>query len=79
MQGWPSAAVSDAVSGGEPSDEELRRAIELPARRVGLRVESALTDVLVTEVADQPGAGDPHAVVTHRAEAVGEAATRRLV
>ena len=35
--------------------EELRRAIELPARRVGLRVESALVDALVEEVANEPG------------------------
>lgn len=41
---------------GSMTREELRRAIELPARRVGLRVESALTDMLVEEIADQPGA-----------------------
>jgi WD40 repeat protein/DNA-binding SARP family transcriptional activator len=35
--------------------EELRRAIELPARRAGLRVEPSLTSALVGEVADEPG------------------------
>ncbi|MGH3077548.1 MAG: hypothetical protein ACRDPZ_05125, partial [Gaiellaceae bacterium] len=35
--------------------EELRRAIELPARRVRLRVEADLVDALVAEVADEPG------------------------
>ncbi|HEX2090500.1 MAG TPA: AAA family ATPase, partial [Actinomycetota bacterium] len=37
------------------SGEELRRAIELPARRTGLRVEGALVDALVEEVAEEPG------------------------
>ena len=36
--------------------EELRRAIEEPARRVGLQVESSLTDALIADVLDQPGA-----------------------
>ena len=40
---------------GPLTEEELRRAIELPARRAGLRVESALTDALVEEVGDEPG------------------------
>jgi len=35
--------------------DELRRAIERPARRARLRVESALADVLVAEVAEEPG------------------------
>jgi WD40 repeat protein/class 3 adenylate cyclase len=35
--------------------DELRRAIEFPARRAGLHVESALTDALVAEVEDEPG------------------------
>jgi WD40 repeat protein len=39
-----------------PMDErELRRAIELPARRAGLRVEPSLVEALVDEVADEPG------------------------
>jgi WD40 repeat protein/class 3 adenylate cyclase len=40
---------------GSMTPEELHRAIELPARRVGLRVESALVDALASEVAEQPG------------------------
>ena len=35
--------------------DELRRAIERPARRARLRVESALADALVEEVAEEPG------------------------
>jgi WD40 repeat protein/class 3 adenylate cyclase len=40
---------------GPMSRDELRRAIELPGRRVGLRVEEALVDALVDEVEDEPG------------------------
>ena len=40
---------------GALTRDELRRAIELPARRAGLRTESALVDSLVEEVADEPG------------------------
>ena len=36
--------------------EELRRAIELPARRAGLLVERELVDALVADVEGQPGA-----------------------
>ena len=36
--------------------DELRRAIELPARRVGLRVDTELADALVADVKDEPGA-----------------------
>jgi WD40 repeat protein len=35
--------------------EELRRAIELPARRAGLRAEPSLVSALVGEVAEEPG------------------------
>ncbi|MBD0283639.1 MAG: AAA family ATPase, partial [Thermoleophilaceae bacterium] len=35
---------------------ELRRAIELPARRAGLHVEAELVDALVADVEGQPGA-----------------------
>jgi WD40 repeat protein/DNA-binding SARP family transcriptional activator len=35
--------------------DELRRAIEEPARRVGLTVETSLTDALIADVLDQPG------------------------
>jgi AAA ATPase domain len=36
--------------------DEYRRAVELPARRYGVRVESALAQALVDEAVDQPGA-----------------------
>ena len=36
--------------------DELRRAIELPARRAGLRVEPQLVDALVADVEGEPGA-----------------------
>jgi WD40 repeat protein len=49
------ALAANHVLMGPLSRDELRRAIELPARRTGLRVESALTDPLVEEVADEPG------------------------
>jgi WD40 repeat protein/DNA-binding SARP family transcriptional activator len=35
--------------------DELRRAIEEPARRAGLTVEPALTDALIADTLDQPG------------------------
>jgi WD40 repeat protein len=41
---------------GPMSRNELRRAIELPAQRAGLRVEPELVDALVADVADEPGA-----------------------
>jgi WD40 repeat protein/class 3 adenylate cyclase len=47
--------AANQVLVGSMSAEELRRAIELPARRVGLRVESVLVDALVREVVDEPG------------------------
>jgi WD40 repeat protein/class 3 adenylate cyclase len=40
---------------GPMSREELRRAIELPGRRSGIRIESDLVDALVEEVAEEPG------------------------
>ncbi|HEY7281268.1 MAG TPA: PQQ-binding-like beta-propeller repeat protein [Actinomycetota bacterium] len=48
--------ASNLILVGPMTPEETRRAIELPARRVGLRVESGLTDTLVEEVGDEPGA-----------------------
>jgi WD40 repeat protein/DNA-binding SARP family transcriptional activator len=36
--------------------DELRRAIELPARRVGLQVEAELVDALLGDVEEEPGA-----------------------
>jgi WD40 repeat protein/DNA-binding SARP family transcriptional activator len=41
---------------GPMQRDELRRAIELPARRAGLRVDSELADALVADVKDEPGA-----------------------
>jgi len=49
------ALAANNVLLGPLTREELRRAIELPARRAGLRAESALVDALVEEVADEPG------------------------
>ena len=46
--------ASNLVLVGPMNSDELRRAIELPAPRVGLRVESALADALVEEVAEEP-------------------------
>jgi WD40 repeat protein/class 3 adenylate cyclase len=40
---------------GPMQENELRRAIELPARRVGLRVEPDLVEALVAEVEGEPG------------------------
>ncbi len=40
---------------GPMGPEELRRAIELPARRAGVHVESSLTDALVADVDEEPG------------------------
>ena len=41
---------------GAMSRDELRRAIERPAQRVGLRVEPELADALLADVDGQPGA-----------------------
>jgi WD40 repeat protein len=40
---------------GPMRQDELRRAIELPAHRTGLRLEPGLSAAMVEEVADQPG------------------------
>jgi hypothetical protein len=40
---------------GPMGPEELRRVIELPAARAGLRCEPALVDSLVADVVDEPG------------------------
>ncbi len=48
--------ASNLVLVGPMTPDETRRAIELPARHAGLRVESALTDALVEEVGEEPGA-----------------------
>ena len=41
---------------GPMSEEDLRAAIEGPAHRAGLLIESGLVDLLVSEVAGEPGA-----------------------
>ena len=48
--------AANQVLVGPMTGDELRRAIELPARRAGVRVESALAHALVTEIGDEPGA-----------------------
>src|SRR6266571_2798752 len=48
--------ATNLVLVGTMAPDELRRAIELPARRTGLRVESSLTEALLVDVADEPGA-----------------------
>jgi Bacterial transcriptional activator domain/AAA ATPase domain len=40
---------------GPMDADELRRAIELPARRAGLRLEPGLSAAMIGEVADEPG------------------------
>jgi WD40 repeat protein/DNA-binding SARP family transcriptional activator len=46
---------ANTVLVGPMRRHELRRAIELPARRAGLRVEPSLASALVGDVADEPG------------------------
>jgi len=41
---------------GPMTEAELRRAIEQPARRVGLKFEAGLVDIILADVAQQPGA-----------------------
>jgi DNA-binding SARP family transcriptional activator/WD40 repeat protein len=49
--------IEDAqVLVGPPTDDELRRIIEVPARRTGCTVERALTDLVVDEVGDYDAA-----------------------
>jgi DNA-binding SARP family transcriptional activator len=47
---------ANTVLVGPMDDEERRRAIELPARGAGLRVEPALVDRLLADTAGEPGA-----------------------
>lgn len=48
--------AANQVLVGPMTADELRRAIELPARRAGVRVDTALVDTLAAEVGDEPGA-----------------------
>ena len=47
---------ANQVTVGPMRRDELRRAIELPARRAGLEVEPELTDALISDVEGEPGA-----------------------
>ncbi len=48
--------AANQVLVGPMTPDELKRAIELPARRAGVRVEAALVDTLVAEAGEEPGA-----------------------
>jgi WD40 repeat protein/class 3 adenylate cyclase len=48
--------AANQVLVGPMTADELRRAVELPARRVGVQVEGALAERLVAEVGEEPGA-----------------------
>jgi class 3 adenylate cyclase len=47
--------AANLVLVGPMGSEELRRVVELPARRAGSRVESSLAEALVAEIGDEPG------------------------
>jgi WD40 repeat protein/class 3 adenylate cyclase len=47
--------AANLVLVGPMTSDELRRAVELPARRAGIRVESSLVEGLVAEIGDEPG------------------------
>ena len=48
--------AANQVLVGAMSADELRRAIELPAQRAGLKLESGLAEAMVADVAGEPGA-----------------------
>jgi DNA-binding SARP family transcriptional activator len=50
------ALAGNHVLVGPMRRDELRRAVELPARRAGLRVEPELTDALIADIDGEPGA-----------------------
>jgi Protein kinase domain len=52
---FSSALAENHVLVGPMAPDELRRAIELPAAKAGLRCEPALVDSLVADVVDEPG------------------------
>ncbi|MGH2920288.1 MAG: BTAD domain-containing putative transcriptional regulator [Solirubrobacteraceae bacterium] len=54
--GLSELVAANHVLVGAMRSDELRRAIERPAQRVGLRVDSELADALVADVKDEPGA-----------------------
>ena len=49
-------AGAGTVLVGPPSDEELHQVVELPARRVGLDVDQALIDAVISDVGGRPAA-----------------------
>lgn len=49
-------AGAGTVLVGPPSDDELRQVVELPARRVGLDVDQALVDAVISDVRGRPAA-----------------------
>ncbi len=55
-EGLARALAEDNISIGPLSEAELRRAIEAPAARAGLRLEPVLVDTLVAEALGEPGA-----------------------
>jgi WD40 repeat protein/DNA-binding SARP family transcriptional activator/energy-coupling factor transporter ATP-binding protein EcfA2 len=50
-----SLLAANHVLVGPMDPDELRRAIELPARRAGLHLESGLAEAMIAEVAEEPG------------------------
>jgi WD40 repeat protein/DNA-binding SARP family transcriptional activator len=54
-RGLASLLASHQILVGPMNADELRRAIELPARRAGLTVEDELVDSLVADTVGQPG------------------------
>jgi WD40 repeat protein/DNA-binding SARP family transcriptional activator len=55
VPGLAGLLAANHVLVGPMRQDELRRAIELPAHRAGLRLEPGLSAAMVEEVADQPG------------------------
>jgi class 3 adenylate cyclase/WD40 repeat protein len=53
--GLAAALENNHILLGPMRDDELRAAVERPARHVGLRLEPGLVDAVVTDVTDQPG------------------------
>ena len=53
--GLASLLAANHVLVGPMDADELRRAIELPARRAGLRLEPGLAEAMIGEVAEEPG------------------------
>jgi DNA-binding SARP family transcriptional activator/energy-coupling factor transporter ATP-binding protein EcfA2 len=55
VPGLAGLLAANHVLVGPMRQDELRRAIELPAHRAGLRLEPGLSAAMIGEVADQPG------------------------